>query len=76
MVAASHLESSKGRQLGPNSPVVGSTSSHPDTHGATDVYRLRKSTYWTVCDLNGKFVIPGVPAGDNYTLFVFDNGAA
>ena len=65
------LEMNTGRSFSPLFVVL-----TPDTHGATDVYRLRESTYWTVCDLNGKFSIPGVPAGDNYTLFVFDNGGS
>ena len=36
-----------------------------------DVYALTGPTYWALSDLSGKFVIPGVPAGDDYNLFVF-----
>ena len=65
------LEIDSGRSFSPFYVVL-----TPDAHGETDVYRLRESTYWTVCDMNSKFVIPGVPAGENYTMLVFDNGGS
>jgi hypothetical protein len=65
------LEIDSGRSFSPFYVVL-----TPDAHGETDVYRLRESTYWTVCDMNSKFVIPGVPAGEDYTMLVFDNGGS
>ena len=48
----------------------------PNARGVTDPYRVREATYWAVCDENSKFVIKGVPAGDNYTLLVFNKGGS
>jgi len=65
------LELELGRSFSPFFVLLsaewGSTSS-------SDPYRMRSPTYWTVCDMQGKFTIPGVPAGEGYTLVAFNRG--
>ena len=65
------LELDTGRSFSPYYVVL-----TPNARGETDPYRVREPTYWAVCDANSKFVIPGVPAGDNYTMLVFNNGGS
>ena len=36
-----------------------------------DVYSITSPTYWALSDLSGKFSIAGVPAMENYTLYLF-----